>query len=236
VSKGFREASHVTRSLTLSWAHRSLLNLVARRLASNPLICEYYGLTSEQIVSSAELQGEFFYKVFPAQIDRGISKSSTLDWMVSRTADGTKRTAPRELIHLLLSSRDEQLRLFQLGGSEPPDKLLFDTAAIRAALPTVSKARYEQTLCAEYPELKPFLEQLEREKTEQNRDSLARLWKTSAEHAGEVAERLVEAGFFERRGRKDSPNYWVPFLYREALDLVQGSATSRARQPPRDRR
>jgi hypothetical protein len=224
VSLGFREASHITRTLTLSWDHQSLLNLVVRRLAANLQICAEYGVSAEQVMESAELQRQLFYRVFPSQVDRGGSKSKTLDWMVSRTADGTKRTAPRELIHLLLAARDEQLRIFQLGGVNPPGEQLFDKAAIRAALPTVSKARYEQTLCAEHPALKPYLEKLEREKAAQTLESLATLWKVPTERAGEIAERLVEAGFFEQRGEKDSPTYWIPFLYRDALRLVQGSA------------
>ena len=230
VSGGFREASHITHTLTLSWDHQSLLNLVARRLAANVLICDHCSVTSEQVLASAELQSAFFYKIFPAQIDRGSGKSKTLDWMVSRTADGTKRTAPRELIHLLLATRDQQLRLFELGNTEPPDDQLFDKAAIRAALPDVSKARYDQTLCAEHPVLKPFLAKLEREKAEQNTASLAAIWKCGTERANEIAEKLVEAGFFERRGSKESPNYWVPFLYREALQLVQGTAKGRPRK------
>ena len=40
----------------------------------------------------------------------------------------------------------------------------------------------------------------------------------------EIAEQLTEVGFFERKGTKDNPSYWVPFLYRDALNLVQGSA------------
>ncbi len=35
---------------------------------------------------------------------------------------------------------------------------------------------------------------------------------------------LVEVGFFERRGSRDIPDYWIPFLYREALELTQGAA------------
>ena len=227
VSAGFREASHITRTLTLSWDHQSLLNLVVSRLASNVLICDHYGVAAEEVMADAQKQRDLFYRVFPAQVDRGGSKSKTLDWMVSRTADGTKRTAPRELIHLLLSVRDEQLRLLQLGGSEPPEQQLFDKAAIRAALPTVSKARYEQTLCAEHPNLKPFMDKLEREKTEQGQESLASLWQVTPARAAEIAEKLVEVGFFERRGEKESPNYWIPFLYREALDLVQGAAKAK---------
>jgi hypothetical protein len=225
VAGGFREASHVTRTLTLVWDHQSLLNLLVRRLAANDLICDHCAVAAEEVLSNATLQNAFFYKVFPAQVDIGLSKPKTLDWMLSRSADGTKRTAPRELIHLLLTARDEQLRLYQLGNSEPPNDLLFDKAALRAALPAVSKARYEQTLCAEHPALKPYVEKLEREKTQQSRESLSKLWKVPQDKAGEVAEKLVEAGFFERRGTKENPNYWVPFLYREALDMVQGTAT-----------
>lgn len=35
---------------------------------------------------------------------------------------------------------------------------------------------------------------------------------------------LVDLGFFKLRGTRDSPTYWVQFLYRDALSLVQGKA------------
>lgn len=224
VGLGFREASHVTRSLNLVWDQPSLLNLIVRRLVANVDICDHYGIDKDVVLGSAQLQREFFDRVFPAQVDVGERQPNTLDWMTSRTADAFKRTAPRELIHLLLSIRDEQLKFYQLGTAEPASEALVDRAAIRAALPPVSKARYEQTLCAENPSLKPYLDKLEREKTQQTPATLAKLWRCTADKASEVAEQLVEAGFFERRGTKDAPSYWVPFLYRDALDLVQGSA------------
>lgn len=224
VGTGFREASHVTRTLTLAWDHSTLLNLLVRRLASNVLICDHYGVQQEELLSSAEMQRDFFYNVFPDQVDIGQSKPATLDWMLSRTADGSKRTAPRELIHLLLETRDEQLKRYHLGNAEPDENQLFDKFSIRAALPAVSKARYEQTLCAEYPNLKAYLDKLEGEKTQQTSESLGKLWRCSADKAAELAEKLVEAGFFERRGSREAPNYWVPFLYRDALNLVQGPA------------
>jgi hypothetical protein len=34
----------------------------------------------------------------------------------------------------------------------------------------------------------------------------------------------TDVGFFERRGTAGDPDYWVPFLYRDALGLVQGEA------------
>jgi hypothetical protein len=39
---------------------------------------------------------------------------------------------------------------------------------------------------------------------------------------GAVA-RLMERGFFERRQAGGETEYWVPFLYQDALDLVQGT-------------
>ncbi|RKE24332.1 hypothetical protein B0G76_8214 [Paraburkholderia sp. BL23I1N1] len=224
VAGGFREASHVTRSLTLSWSQQSLLNLIVRRILSNEAVCTYYGVNRIEVLATAELQREFFYKVFPEQIDIGKNRPRTLDWMLSRTADGSKRTTPRELIHLLLAAREEQLKLTELGNSEPEDNLLIGKTAIRLALPAVSKARYEQTLCAENPGLQPFLHKLEREKAQQSLVSLAALWNCPVEKSSEIAEKLVEAGFFERRGAKDAPIFWVPMLYRDALDLVQGAA------------
>ena len=221
---GFREASHITRSLTISWNQQSLLNLIIRRLVHNESICTYYSIDKEDVLKNATLQSKFFYRVFPPQIDIGGNKPSTLDWMLSRTADGSKRTAPRELIHLLSVARDEQLKFYDLGNLEPPSENLFDRFSIRASLSEVSKARYEQTLCPEHPQLKQYLDKLEREKTQQTVDSLSKLWRCSSEKAYEVAEHLVEAGFFERKGVKDNPTYWVPFLYRDALDLIQGPA------------
>jgi hypothetical protein len=46
----------------------------------------------------------------------------------------------------------------------------------------------------------------------------------SEDKTREVVEELVRVGFFELRGTKAKPVYWVPFLYRDALNLVQGEA------------
>lgn len=224
VKDGFREASHITRTIALAWDQQSLLNLVIRRLVSNKHICEFYGLEQNTILASTALQNDFFYRVFPQQIDVGVNKPKTLDWMITRTTDGSKQSAPREFIHLLLASRDAQLRQYENGSPVPEKNRLFDKQALRSALTPVSTARYEQTLCAEFPTLKMYVEKMEREKTEQSRETLSKLWKVPQDKASEIAERLVEVGFFERRGTKESPRYWVPFLYREALDMVQGSA------------
>jgi hypothetical protein len=40
------------------------------------------------------------------------------------------------------------------------------------------------------------------------------------------AAQITEIGFFEQGGLRDNPSFWVPFIYRHYLDLVQGRAES----------
>jgi hypothetical protein len=50
------------------------------------------------------------------------------------------------------------------------------------------------------------------------------LWGVNRATAIAKANELVELGFFEARGTRNEPTFWVPFLYRDALHLVQGRA------------
>lgn len=221
---GFREASHITRDIRLTWNSQSLLNLIIRRALHNEVVRQYYEVDSDSVLSDTRKQQDLFYRIFPLQVDLGARKSTTLDWMLTRTADSTRQTAPRELIHLLSAARDTQLKLLELGNPEPDEEALFDRASLKGAMPEVSKVRFEQTLSAEYPNLKPFLMKLEREKTQQTAQTLMRIWGVGIEKAIAIAESLTEVGFFERRGTKEQPTFWVPFLYRDALQMIQGPA------------
>jgi len=122
------------------------------------------------------------------------------------------------------SLREVQIRRLEVGDAEPEQELLFARGAFKEALPDVSKVRLEQTLYAEHPEMKFWLEKLRGEKTLQTLDSLADVWNESAEVTANRAAQLVEVGFFEERGPKENRSYWVPFLYRDALELIQGAA------------
>lgn len=222
-STGFREASHITRSLTITWERQSLLNLVMRRALKNPAICDYYGVEAEKVVASVPAQEAMLLRILPDQVDAGRNPKA-FDWMLSRVQDGTGASAPRELIHLLSSLRESQLRRYEVGHDPPPGELLFDRFAFKDALKHVSEVRLNRTLFAEYPALKGYVEQLLGEKAQQTPNTLARIWGVRADEARSIADRLVEVGFFERRGSKPRPVYWVPFLYRDTLNLVQGEA------------
>ncbi len=221
--EGFREASHIS-GQTIKWNEQSLLNLVVSRALSNQSIREFYQVEEQDVLSDEKRQEDLFYKIFPKQIDSGERKPKTLYWMLKRTCDGTGLTAPRELIHLLTCARDGQLKKFDVGGPEPTEQTLIDRSALKEALPEVSRARIEQTLYAEFPDLRKWIAALGDQKTAQSKISLSKIWKCDDPEAESIATRLVEVGFFEPPKDRDNPVYQVPFLYRSWLKMSQGKA------------
>jgi hypothetical protein len=222
-SGGFREASHITRALTISWERQSLLNVVMRRALRNRQICDLYEVDPSRILSSVPEQEALLRRMFPDQVDLG-RNPATFDWMLSRTQDGSKETAPRELIHLVSSLRESQLKRYEIGHGSPPDEQLVDRAAFKDALRAVSDTRLNSVLYAEYPAIKLHIERLEGEKTQQTPETLAAIWGVDLDEARRIADQLSDVGFFERRGEMQAPAYWVPFLYRDSLSMVQGEA------------
>lgn len=227
VNNGFREATHITKTTNLSWDSKTILNLIANRLVSNENLCNHLGIDAKKVMSDLSLQEDVFYMVFPRQIEKGARKPTALDWVLSRLADGTGRTAPREVIQLLNASREEQLNHWRMGKKASDDDKIIGRSAIQDALPKVFQSRYKQTICAEYPTLIPWMSALEGEKAEQNLQSLSKLWHTNSAETAKTAEKLVDVGFFSRRGEKNDPAFWIPHLYRDALNLVQGAAAKK---------
>ena len=223
--EGMRESSHITRHTTITWGKQSLLNLVVRRALHNDSLRTYYEVDKATILQDFREQSRLFYRIYPDQVDLGSRKSETFDWMMSRTKDGSGHTAPRELIHLLSSARDVQLQKLAVGSADIAGEALFDRVSLKEALPEVSQVRFRQTLCAEYPSLQEWLYKLEGEKTQQSASTLAKIWDVDEARALQVAGKLTEVGFFERKGSKEDPVFRVPFLYRDALQMVQGPAT-----------
>jgi hypothetical protein len=221
VDSGFREASHITKVVTLTWPSNSLLNLIVKRILNNKVVVDEFKVDRNKVLASFDAQQDIFYQLFPAQVDQGQKKPSTLDWIVSRCADGTDKTAPREVIHLLNCLREQEIARLEQGF--PEASVLFDRSVFKLALPTVSEARLVQTLFAEYPECKDWITKLKGEKTEQTLESLGHLWAVTTVNERR-AEVLVRIGFFQRRGSRDDPTFWVPFLYRDALEMIQGLA------------
>jgi hypothetical protein len=124
----------------------------------------------------------------------------------------------------LSAARDTQLKKLEVGESLPIGQELIAGRTLKEALGEVSKARLQQTLFAEFPSLRPYVQKLRGAKTQQSVQTLDEIWKEGRERANDIASQLVEVGFFERKGTRDEPEFWVPFLYRDALEMSQGAA------------
>lgn len=222
-SGGFAEASHITRTTSIAWSEQGLLNLIALRLLNSQQLMQWLGLDAEIVKASFEEQQELLRTILPDKVDTG-KNPDTFEWMVTRVKDGLGVSAPRELIHLFEWIKDLQIKRLERGEPEPPERQLFDRAVFKDALKEVSKVRYTQTMVAEYPDLKPYMDRLEGQKAEQSLESLTALWQSTPDVVIAQADRLISVGFFEKRERKGATSYWIPFIYRGALKLVQGRA------------
>lgn len=223
-SKGFREASHITRSMTIDWTRNALLNLIVRRFLHNPIICETWNVSPKLADSSVKEQASFFDRLCPEWIAEDARDVPTFEWTLLHTRDGSKATMPRELIHFFACLRETQAKKLEIGEDDIEFGRLFSGSAFRTSLATVSRARLEQTLLAEHPNQRPWIEKLRGAKALQTPQSLAKLWSLDATDTAARSTTLVDIGFFEKRGTEQAPEFWVPYLYSETLDMDQRPA------------
>lgn len=221
---GFREASHITKDITISWNSKNLLNLVVSRALYNNSILELYDIESKDVLSDFERQEEFYYKMFPSQVDVGERQSQTFEWILSRIRDGLNNTPPRELIHyyneIIVQETNEQ----DVASNTVEEPNIFSRVAIKNATYEVSKTRIERTLFAEYSEFRDDILAFENKKAEHNIVTLCEVWGVSSDIALLKANNLSEIGFFELKTAKDEKVYKIPFIYRFYLNVIQGKA------------
>lgn len=221
---GFREASHITKFQNLSWSKETLLNLLIRRVLDNPTLISELNLDKEDILSDINKQEELFYILFPNQVDLGSKKPTTIDWALSRTRDGKGINTPRELIQLFSHARTIELKKLETGINNLENNQIISRQSLKQAVEEVSKQRIEQTIFAEFPALREFIQKLRSDKADHTLQTLSQKWSMTLPDTSEIAKELEKIGFFEQRGDNSSPIYRVPFMYRPYLEILQGSA------------
>jgi hypothetical protein len=160
---GFREASYISSQMTISWDEASLLNLVIRRAIHNKALREFYAVEVQEVLADRGRQVELFYRIFPRRVPSK-DQARSFEWILQNTCDGSRRNSPRELIHLLSVAQRLQLRRTEIGLAPPDGESLFESPSLQRALAEVSRVRFEQTLRAEYPQLRESMQPLENKK------------------------------------------------------------------------
>src|SRR5205085_8176376 len=69
--EGFREASHITASITITWNRPSLLQLTMRRILKNELISRHLGVEPSEVFANVAAQEDLLTRILPDQIDLG---------------------------------------------------------------------------------------------------------------------------------------------------------------------
>jgi hypothetical protein len=219
---GFVNLTHVNaRRLRLSWSPDDLLDLLTRRVLDNPGVLEAVGLDDPSTIDSDEARLRLLEdRIFPDQVDAGMRKPKTWNWILTRIRDGQDVRPPRNLIDLVDFAREAQLREDERGKAEWAGPPLIDRDAIKRGLSRLSAARLEDTLMAEYPHLQVYFDQFRGGKAEHNRDSLTELLGHVAPDLDEAIANLTTSGFLERT----AATWKVPMLYRDGLEITQGKA------------
>src|SRR5262249_61448675 len=93
---GFRETSHISSQMTISWDEASLLNLVIRRAIHNKALREFYAIDVEEVLADRGRQVELFYRIFPRRV-HSRAQTRAFEWRLQKTCYGHRRKSPTGL-------------------------------------------------------------------------------------------------------------------------------------------
>ena len=219
--EGFTALSHVTsrQADRLEWTTDQILALIIRRIFVNQKLKEFFDVDEEKLKKSKDYRVELFNKLFPPQVHGGPNQSSTINWIVSRLSDGRGVVTPRDVIDLLSKAKQHHCDDIT-SNSDGHTAHFFDSASIIYGLEEVSKKKRDTYLKAEFPHIWKYIEKFEGGKTGYTESALKKI--IGSNHQ-EVTKDLMAIGFMAKKKKGGAYIYWIPYLYRKALDLSQGN-------------
>ena len=214
---GFRELTHVMdrTSPPITWDSDKLLVMILERFLFNEPVQDKYGMTKNDL-RDEELRQALFFSIFPQQIDVGLKKPDSWNWILNRIRDGNNIRTPRDLHSLVLNAAKKQQEMLNIGGDDYSSELI-SSPAVKAGLTVMSKDKVRTTLIAEHPKLEHAIRAFTKGKAEHNEESLTALL---GENWAKVINDLERIGLVEKVGE----GWKIPLLYRDGLDITQGAA------------
>ncbi len=215
---GFTALTHVTarQADTLRWTEEQILTMIIKRICANKGIAEYLDFDAKQVEVNAAYRSQCFKKIFPEQVFKGTSQSKTLRWIYNRCADGRGVVTPRDVLDLLIRAKQRQEDLCAADLDGTTDAII-GSAAIQHGLQELSKRKRQTYLQAEFPHLWPHIEKFVGGKTDYSEAAMRVLLGSGWQN---IAENLVALGVLSKKRE----SYYIPFLYRDGLELTQGKA------------
>lgn len=229
---GFVNVTHIQMQRII-WDFKSIVDLVAKRIIENEVFQSTFNLDPSITTSEAERR-LIALKVLP----RVLENQDIFSFIIQRTTDAHDEPNPRNVLTLLRLARIRQL---QICDRDDPDLdengSLIGPVALSGAVRDLSKTRLEDTLFAEFNQIRPYVEKLRGRQFSYNGDELAKAFGLSvdSEEFGKLVEDVKYSGFM--RGSAGG-RLSVPLLYRPGLNL-QGKredAVEKAKQAKRAQR
>jgi hypothetical protein len=154
-SQGFVNATHLRR-LNLQWDEEGIIDLLARRIASNEGIVEGFDVRPDNLKSTPGRLATC-HLILPSHL----YSVPLPEWIHRFTADSTKALNPRNALTLVNLARQYQLDIYD---RDDPDlgsvSSLISQKAVLGGFWSLSEKRLEDTVYAEFNSLRPVVETL----------------------------------------------------------------------------
>jgi hypothetical protein len=213
-SRKFVNATHL-RQHRLRWDGNEIVTLIANRLIKDRQFREYQGL---DVSLKRSLGGR--KHICLALIPGAIRDVSVWRWLFSNTMDLHDELSPRNCLTLLRYAKDRQVA-YLLSGGEQHDTghaLIRYPALVQAAV-DLSKSRLEDTVFAEHPDLRPYVESLRDIPARFTRLDLAAMLQMP-EDSPEFTSVVASFEFAGVLRVLRTGDVLVPLIYRHALDSM----------------
>lgn len=211
IEGGFREASHLIKTETISWDKISLFNLLMSRIIKNDEIVEFYELDN----TSFNLKEELFKKIFPRKNRE--NGDFNFEWIITRIKDAFDNATPRELIHLIDAAIKHEIK--RISENNYQTNSLISIEALLEGLKETSKTKVE-TLIAEYPNLKIYILRLKGKKPRLKFDELKDIWGVGKKDSVIITNNLVKIGLLKNESDNEEYNtLFVPTIFRPYLKI-----------------
>lgn len=216
-TEGFRNLDHV-QDVVLSWNRDEVVELIAERIRVTGEAPE------DSVASSVAVVGRFLPPLMQYFTGFRHTQTETLDWCIEVTASRKGEPSPRNLIRLFREAQQVATRRWERSSETyPPLTPLLGESDLLSAWDTLSRARLDNTMYAEYNSLRPYVESFRKAPPIATRQTLADRFRQVAPDCdpSAIIDELVGAGFLHESGQE---SFEVAPLYFKALDIGLGTA------------
>ena len=210
---GFANATHF-RTENMVWNAKGVAALVWKRVTSKATVCQLLKQKGLDINDPVAI----WYCLMPDKIVSGGQKGKSLKWILSSTCDGTGAFNPRNVLTFLSLAQTRSLDVIRMNPQSLRAGEVISSSAIQSAFGELSRVRLEDTILAEFPEARPFVDKMRGGvATFDSKEELCNTilgTESSKQSCDEIIDRLIYIGLIKRISHQ---RHAVAFLYRPAL-------------------